>query len=165
MSHHLYNRHFVESKAMDKNFGSITAIVSIEIYTNRKQNVKLELINPPENIKQCLDFKFPHFNPVAFYLYVYFLKLIFFVLWSLAEKPEPCPFKIQNLNRRVLDFKKLPIALLLKSLIRKHCRNMPRSIKKILLEKRHPFLILNGLDYFPIKEIILKMKYLNFLTQ
>lgn len=60
MSHHLYNRHFMESKIMNKNCGLITTLVNMEMHTNKKQNGKLKLIKPPENIQRYLDFKFPH---------------------------------------------------------------------------------------------------------
>lgn len=40
--------------------GLITAVVSMEIHTNKKQNGKFKLIKTPENIERYLDFKFPH---------------------------------------------------------------------------------------------------------
>lgn len=167
MNHHLYDRHFMESNAMNKNFGLFTTVASMEMHTNKKQNVKLKLklIKPPENIKRYLDFKVPHFYSSVFNLYACFLKVFYFSIqiFSLAEKIEPCPFKMQNLESFRLQ--QGPIDFLVKSLMGNHYRNVPRSAKKTFLEKIHLFLIPNDLNYFQVKEIILKMKYINFLTQ
>lgn len=59
MRHHLYDRRFKESNAMNKNFDLIITVVSMEINTHKKQNVKQKLIKTPENIKRYLEFKFP----------------------------------------------------------------------------------------------------------
>lgn len=40
MRHHLYDRRFKESNAMNKNFDLIITVVSMEINTHKKQNVK-----------------------------------------------------------------------------------------------------------------------------
>lgn len=94
-----------------------------------------------------MDIKFPHFISLVFNLYVYFLKVIFFIqIFSLAEEIEAWPLKMLNLEKIILDCNKSPLLVI--SLIGNHYRNMPRSAKKALLEKIYPFLIPIGLDYF-----------------